>query len=128
MWLTHAGVVEESAAEGGGGGGEGGGAGRAPSAIWGLLTAELGVSPEVAGKLRAKLRGPLFCRDLPLEAWRLGAAAAYVQQLRVVVTLAAARAQAQLQAVREILTPAQLIRYLAWAHRNAGVLDASTPS
>jgi hypothetical protein len=130
LWLTHAGLAEESAESGGsgGGGGGGGGGGKPPSALWAQLAAELGLSPEAAGKLRLKLRSTLFARDLPLEAWRLGAAAAYVQQLRAVVSLSAARAQAQLQAVRAILTPAQLIRFLAWANDNPAIADTVMPA
>ena len=128
LWLTHAGLAEESAESGGSGGGGGGGGGKPPSALWAQLAAELGLSPEAAGKLRLKLRSTLFARHLPLEAWRLGAAAAYVHQLRAVVSLSAARAQAQLQAVRAILTPAQLIRFLAWANDNPAVADTVMPA
>ena len=62
-----------------------------------------------------------------METWRLGAAAAYVKRLKSVVNLTAARAQAQLQAVRDILTPAQLVRYLAWAHSSPSLADTTIP-
>lgn len=118
MWLTHAGVAEEGAAEG---------EGKSASPVWHRLAGELNISSEAAEKLRGKLRALLFFRDLPMETWRLGAAAAYVKRLKSVVNLTAARAQAQLQAVRDILTPAQLVRYLAWAHSSPSLADTTIP-
>ena len=148
LWLAHQGEVPAGGAGGGGsegsgsGSGSGSGAGGIPAAppsppaasgpqavpLWALLTAELGLTAEVMERLRAQLRRVLGGHDMPLETWRLGAAAAYMQRLRAVVNLSAARAQSQLEAVRGILTPAQLIKYLAWAQRNSGaVLGALEP-
>jgi hypothetical protein len=91
---------------------------RPPLTLWTLLCAEIGLPADGAEKLRAALRRVLGGPDLPRETWRLGVATAYLQRLRAAVAAAAAKAQGHLERVREILTPAQLIRYLAWMEKN----------
>lgn len=64
---------------------------------------------------------------MPKETWRLGVAYQYLARLRSAVAARAAAAQAQLEAMRAILSPAQLIRYLAWIERSRDKLhDAIT--
>lgn len=92
--------------------------GRSPLTLWTLLCAEIGLSSEQADKLRQQLRRVLGGPDVPRETWRLGVAAAYLQRLRAAVAAAAAKAQSHLEKVKDILTPAQLIRYLSWMETN----------
>lgn len=86
--------------------------------LWTLLCAEIGLANDQAERFRSQLRRVLGGPDLPRETWRLGVAAAYLQRLRVGIAASAAKAQSHLEKVAEILTPAQLIRYLAWMERN----------
>ena len=86
--------------------------------LWTLLCAEIGLANDQAERFRTQLRRVLGGPDLPRETWRLGVAAAYLQRLRVGIAASAAKAQSHLEKVGEILTPSQLIRYLAWMERN----------
>ncbi len=97
--------------------GAGAGANRPPN-LWTLLCSEIGLASDQADKLRLQLRRVLGGPEMPKETWRLGVAATYLQRLRGAVSAAAAKAQSHLERVKEILTPAQLVRYLAWMERN----------
>jgi hypothetical protein len=76
--------------------------------------------------MRLHLRRVLGGPDVPRETWRLGIAFAYLQRLRVAINARAASAQTQLDTLRSILSPAQLVRYLAWVERNRNRIRAGT--
>ena len=95
---------------------------QAASTLWTLLCGEIGLTSEQSGKLRDALCRIISSPDLPRETWRLGMADSYLQKLRRALTQRAAAAQANLEALRSVLTPGQLIRYMAWMDRNRGRL------
>jgi hypothetical protein len=96
--------------------------------LWSLLCGEIGLSVEQADKVRLHLRRVLGGADVPRETWRLGIAIAYLQRLRAAITARAASAHTQLETLRSILTPAQLVRYLVWMDRNRERIRAGTES
>lgn len=99
--------------------------GGSTGALWGMLCSEIGLSNDQSDKLRASLRRIIGGPDTPRETWRLGVASAYLARLRAALTARAAAAQSQLEALKSILTPAQLIRYLAWVDANAPTIAAN---
>jgi len=90
-----------------------------------LLCLEIGLSAEQAERFRQQLRRVLGGSETAGELWRLGVAAAYLQRLRVAFANAAARAQAHTERAREVLSPAQLVRFFAWTERSRGLLSES---
>ena len=125
--ISSSGAGEEGAGAGAGGssGSSSSGEGGAPVSLWVLLMKELGLTHEQGERFRAQLQrilgGKVHCE---LETWRLEFAVAYMARLRSIVSFASARAQAQLEGVRAILTPAQLVRFMAWGDRNARAISA----
>jgi len=89
---------------------------------------ELGLSSEQGERFRGQLRRILCDPISEIEARRLELAVAYMTRLRSTVAFVASEAQAQLEGVRAILTPAQLIRFLAWTSRNAVSISAALGS
>ena len=92
--------------------------------LWTLLVQELGLTPEQGERFRAHLRRILSDPNSQLETWRLEFAVAYIGRLRSIISFVASRTQAQLEGVRAILTPAQLVRFSAWSARNAKSISA----
>lgn len=90
--------------------------------IWTLLCQEIGLSGDQAEKLRGQLRKVVGGPEFPRETWRLGVAAVYLQRLRAALETSARKLQLQYEALRAILTPAQLIRYCGWVERHRGRL------
>lgn len=90
--------------------------------IWTLLCQEIGLSVDQAEKLRGQLRKVVGGPEFPRETWRLGVAAVYLQRLRAALDTSARKLQLQYEALRAILTPAQLIRYCGWVERHRGRL------
>ena len=108
LWLVHLPESPNDAESGG----------RSPQSLWALLSAEMGLSADQGERFRLQLRSALSSTSAPTETWRLGVAAAYLHRLRAAVSASAARAQAQLEKARSILSPAQLVLYFCWAERN----------
>jgi len=88
------------------------------ASLWSHLCTDLGLSSEQGEKLRASLRRVAASPEAPHEVWRLCVAAVYLSRLRGALSKSAAKLQAQLEATRAILTPAQFLRYAAWVDRN----------
>jgi hypothetical protein len=99
--------------------GEGGGQqpGKLPT-LWSHLCTEIGLTVEQGERLQGQLRRVLLEPEVSWKAGKLGETVAYLAKLREVVSHAAATAQGKLEAVRAILTPAQLIRFSAWTEAN----------
>ncbi len=90
---------------------------------------ELGLTLEQGERFRTQLQRILgsdsgSSSSSELETWRLEFAVAYMARLRAIVAFVAVKAQAQVEGVRAILTPAQFIRFAAWSDRNAAAIGA----
>jgi hypothetical protein len=95
------------------------------ASFWKSFVGETGLLADQADKLLCDLASMLAGADLAREVWRLGVASSHLARLRSAVGSRAAAAQSQLETLRGILHPAQLIRYFAWFDVNQARVEAS---
>jgi hypothetical protein len=88
------------------------------TALWGLFCSQIGLTLEQADKFKQQLRSIFHLSETPVEIWRLGIAMTYLQRLRSAISGMAASTHNQYVKAREILSPAQLILFVAWTERN----------
>lgn len=97
----------------------------APTALWGLFCSQIGLNSDQADRFKQQLRSILHLSDTPVEIWRLGIAMTYLQRLRSAISGMAASTHNQYVKAREILSPAQLVLFVAWTEKNKDRLSQS---
>ena len=96
-----------------------------PTALWGLFCSQIGLNADQADRFKQQLRSILHLSDTPVEIWRLGIAMTYLQRLRSAISGMAASTHNQYVKAREILSPAQLVLFVAWTEKNKDRLSQS---